>query len=68
MPNLELLPEANVVINKTSQSNLTLGIRWNATDNFSIDVYASTAASVLEIGQLMSSEGVRWGTRLLLSF
>ena len=67
-PSLELVPEANIVINQTSQSNATLGLRWHATDNFSIDVYASTAASILDIGQLMSADGFRWGTRLLLSF
>ena len=67
-PNLELIPEANIVINKTSQSNATLGIRWHATDNISVDFYTSTAASILEIGQLISTEGLRWGARLLLDF
>ena len=38
-PNLELIPEANIVINETSQSNATLGIRWHATDDISIDLY-----------------------------
>ena len=37
-PSLELVPEANIVINKTSQSNATLGARWSANDKFSIDV------------------------------
>ena len=67
-PNLELIPEANIVINETSQSNATLGIRWHATDDISIDLYTSTAASILEIGQLISNEGLRWGARVLLNF
>ena len=67
-PNLELIPEANIVINKTSQSNATLGIRWHATNNISVDLYTSTASSILEIGQLISTEGLRWGARLLLDF
>ena len=67
-PNLELIPEANIVINKTSQSNATLGIRWHATNNISVDFYTSTASSILEIGHLISTEGLRWGARLLLDF
>ena len=66
--NLELIPEGNLVINKTSQSNATLGIRWHATDSFSVDIYTSTAASILDIGQLISAEGFRWGARAILSF
>ena len=67
-PNLELIPEANIVINKTNKSNATIGIRWHATDSFSIDVYTSTAASILDIGQLISADGFKLGTRLMLSF
>ena len=67
-PKLELIPEANIVINKTSESNITLGIRWHASDSLSADVYASTAASILDIGQLISNDEIRWGARLTLSF
>ena len=67
-PNVELLPEANIAINRTTQSNATLGLRWQATDSFSIDVYASTAASMLDIGQLISAEKVRLGTRAIFTF
>ena len=67
-PSLELIPEANIAINKISQGNTTLGIRWHTTDNLSIDFYTSTASSILDIGQLISAKGYRWGTRLLLNF
>ena len=67
-PRLEFIPEANILINKPSQSNATLGIRWHATEKLSIDVYASTAASILDIGQLINAQEIRWGSRLLLSF
>ncbi len=67
-PKMELVPEANIAMNQTTQSNATLGIRWHASDNFSFDIYASTAASILDIGQLVSSDELRWGTRLLLNF
>ena len=67
-PRLEFIPEANIVMGKLSQTNATLGIRWHATEKFSIDFYTSTAASIREIGQLISSERLRWGARLILSF
>ena len=67
-PNLELIPEANVVLNKMAQSNATLGLRWNATERFSIDIYASTAASILDIGQLISADEVRLGARMQYTF
>ena len=44
LPNLELVPETNIVLNEITQSNATLGLRWHATESFSVDVYASTAA------------------------
>ena len=68
LPNLELVPEANFALNKATQSNATLGIRWHAEEDFSIDFYASTAASILEIGELMSADEIRWGTRLTFTF
>ena len=35
-----------------------------ATNKLAIDVYASTAASILDIGQLISADEVRTGTKL----
>ena len=67
-PGWEIVPEANIVVNKVSQSNATLGLRWRATDSLSLDFYASTAASIVDIGQLISAEKVRLGTRLILTF
>ena len=66
--NLELVPETNIVLNEINQSNATLGLRWHATENFSVDIYASTAASIIEVGQLMSADEFRWGTRILINF
>jgi len=68
VPGWELVPEGNVVINQLSQSNGTLGLRWNATDSIAIEAYGSTAASLLDIGQLINAEQVRWGGRLLIGF
>ena len=57
-PGWEIVPEANIVVNKVSQSNATLGLRWRATDSLSLDFYASTAASIVDIEQLISAEKV----------
>ena len=62
------MPEGNIVINQLSQSNATIGLRWHATDNMAIEGYGSTAASLLDIGQLINAEQVRWGGRILVSF
>ena len=67
-PTLELVPEANIVLDRINQSNVTLGVRWHASDRHSIDIYASTAASILDIGQLISADEVRLGTRLVFTF
>ncbi len=67
-PGWELIPEGNIVINESSQSNATLGVRWHATDSIAIEAYGSTAASLLDIGQLINAEQVRWGGRVLMSF
>ncbi|WP_414494664.1 hypothetical protein [Synechococcus sp. MIT S9504] len=67
-PGWELVPEGNVVINQLSQSNGTLGLRWHATDSIALEAYGSTAASLLDIGQLINAEQVRWGGRLLIGF
>ena len=68
MPNLELIPEANIVLKKINQSNATIGLRWHATKSFSLDIYASTAASIIEAGQLISADEFRWGTRMIINF
>lgn len=67
-PRWELVPEGNVVANNLAQSNGTLGLRWHATDTVALEAYGSTAASILDIGQLLSADQVRIGGRLLYSF
>ena len=68
LPNIELITEANIVCNEPNQSNITVGTRWHTTDRLSIDIYASSAASILDIGQLISADEVRLGTRVIFTF
>ena len=65
-PRWELIPEANIVMDSQLKSNSTLGLRWNAFDDIAIEVYGSTASSVVDIGQLLKDEEIRWGTRLII--
>ena len=67
-PRWELVPEANIVANNSSQSNGTLALRWTATDALTVDVYGTTAASMIDIGTLTSSDSLRVGGRLTYSF
>jgi hypothetical protein len=67
-PGWQLIPEANLVLNALEQSNGTLGLRWQTTNTVALETYGSTAASILDIGQLLSAEELRWGARVLISF
>ncbi len=63
-PGWELVPEANFVLSSLEKSNYTLGIRWNATNNITIEAYGTTATSLIDMGQLLNADEVRWGSRL----
>ena len=63
-PGWELVPEANIAMNSLKKINGTLGLRWNATDNITIEVYGTTASSIIDMGQLLDAEEVRWGSRM----
>ena len=65
-PRWEIISESNIVLNSPEESNGTLGLRWNTNDNISIEMYGSTASSIADIGQLLNSEQIRWGSRLIL--
>ena len=63
-PGWELVPEANIVMDSLKKSNGTLGIRWNATDDITIEAYGTTASSIIDMGQLLNAEEIRWGSRI----
>ena len=67
-PGWELVPETNILLNSSHTSNATLGVRWNATNNITIEAYATTASSIIDMGQLISAEEVRWGGRFITRF
>ena len=65
-PNWQLIPEVNIIVNDQKSSNETLGLRWNANDNTSLEAYASTAPSLADVGQLLSAEEICWGGRFII--
>ena len=65
-PSLELIPEVNIVLNSQKSNNGTLALRWNTSDDIAIEAYGSTASSIVDIGQLLNAEEIRWGGRLIV--
>ena len=63
-PSWELVPESNIAVNSLENSNFTLGLRWNTTDDITIELYGTTASSITDMGQLLNAEEVRWGSRI----
>ena len=65
-PRWELIPETNIVLNSQQESNGTLALRWHALDDIAIEVYGSTASSIIDIGQLLNADEIRWGSRIII--
>ena len=63
-PDWELVPETNIALNYPEKSNFTLGVRWNAASNITIEAYGTTASSIIDMGQLLNAEEVKLGTRI----
>ena len=64
----QLIVDRNLVINSSFQTNGTIGLRWQVNDGLAVEAYGSTAATLLDAGQLFRSNQFRWGSRLILSF
>ena len=65
---LQLIPEANLVVSDPEASNGTVALRWLANRHAFVDLYVSTAAGLYDLGTLLNSEQVRVGTRISLLF
>ena len=63
-----LIVERNIVTDSSIQTNGTIGLRWQVNDGLAVESYGSTAVSLLDVGQLLSSKQVRLGTRFIFSF
>ena len=50
--NLQIIPETNLSFNKVPESNYTISMRYSLNKNKSIDLYASNALSIQDLGQI----------------
>ncbi len=64
----QLIPEYNLVDNKNGDSNGTLAIRWLFNDDITLDLYASSAAGLQDMGQLIGSDSTRLGMRFNINY
>lgn len=65
-PGWELIPEYNIAANSLENSNLTLGLRWNTTNDITVEVYGTTASSIIDMGQLLNAKEVILGSRIAI--
>ena len=63
---LELLPEIIVVGDDLSKTTSTVGLRYHFNDSIATTIYASTAASLDNIGQLLGKGNTAIGTMITI--
>ncbi len=69
----QLIPELNLVGSNVESSNGTLALRWLALRrgeraSANVDLYVSNASGLLDMGQLLRTSNVRFGSRLSVTF
>jgi hypothetical protein len=67
----QLIPEVNAVATSfggPNGTNGTLALRWLPTPTTALDVYASNASGLLDLGQLLGTDQIRFGGKLTVQF
>ena len=67
----QLIPEVNVVATDfggRNGSNGTLALRWLAAPTTALDIYASNASGLLDLGQVLGTNQLRVGGKLTVQF
>lgn len=67
----QLIPEVNAVATSfggPNGTNGTLALRWLPTPTTALDVYASNATGLLDLGQLLGTDQIRFGGKLTVQF
>lgn len=67
----QLIPEVNAVATSfggPNGTNGTLALRWLPTPTTAVDLYASNATGLLDLGQLLSTDQIRFGGKLTVQF
>ena len=65
---LQFIPEVNVVLSDSKQTNWTFVTRFTPQRRLSLDFYVSSASGVMDVGQFVKSEDYRVGLRSIISF
>jgi hypothetical protein len=67
----QLIPEVNAVATSVGGSNGTngsLALRWLANERTAVDLYASNASGMVDMGQLLGTAEVRIGGKVTVQF
>jgi hypothetical protein len=70
-PSFQLIPEVNAVATSfggPNGTNGTLALRWLATERTAVDLYASNATGLLDLGQLLGTSQIRVGAKFTAQF
>jgi hypothetical protein len=68
---LQLIPEVNAVATSLGGPNGTngsLALRWLANERTAVDLYASNASGMVDMGQLLGTAEVRIGGKVTVQF
>ncbi len=64
----QLIPEVNLVNAVNGDNNGTLALRWLTNENLHLDLYVSSAAGLLDIGQFLGADEARLGARFHITY
>ena len=67
----QLIPELNAVatsLGGPNGTNGTLALRWLANATTAVDLYASNASGLLDMGQLLGTNDIRIGAKITLQY
>ena len=70
-PSFQLIPEVNAVATSfggPNGTNGTLALRWLANERTAVDLYASNATGLLDLGQLLGTNQIRVGAKFTAQF
>jgi hypothetical protein len=70
-PSFQLIPEVNTVATSfggPNGTNGTLALRWLANERTAVDLYASNATGLLDLGQLLGTSQIRVGAKFTAQF
>ena len=68
LKSLSVITEANIGLSDNSESNNTFAFRYSYSPEKSIDLYATNAVGLSDIGQMLKSDDYKFGIKLNFIF